>query len=113
MAKLKRPRLVFQPKTYLGMQRGINLIADVVRPTLGPLPRNVAIDRIVKTESQSFAELLDNGGLIARRILQLSDADADVGAMFMRQVLWQQHLRVGDGTALTAVLLQSIYNQGL
>ncbi len=113
MPKSRRPRLVFQPRTYQGMQRGINLMADAVRPTLGPLPRNVAVDRIVKTESQSFAELLDNGGLIARRILQVPDADADVGLMFMRQLLWQQHLRVGDGTALTAVLFQSIYNQGL
>jgi chaperonin GroEL len=95
------------------MQRGINLIAEAVRPTLGPLPRHVAVDRVVKTESQSFAELLDNGGLIARRIQQLSDADADMGAMFMRQLLWQQHERVGDGTAFTAVLFQSIYNQGL
>lgn len=95
------------------MQRGINLLSDAVRPTLGPLPRTVAIDRVVKTKSQSFAELLDNGGLIARRILQLPDADADMGAMFMRQMLWQQHLRAGDGTAAMAVLFQSIYNQGL
>ena len=62
-------------------------MADAVRPTLGPLPRNVAIDRIVKSESQSIAELLDNGGLIARRILQVPDADADMGLMFMRQLL--------------------------
>lgn len=113
MGKTNRQRLVFQPKAYRGMQRGINLMVDAVRPTLGPLPRNVAIDRIVKTESKSFAELLDDGGLIARRILQLPDPDADMGAMFIRQLLWQQHQLVGDGTALTAVLFQSVYNHGL
>ena len=113
MGDTNRPRLVFQPKACRGMQRGINLMVDAVRPTLGPLPRNVAIDRIVKTESKSYAELLDDGGLIARRILQLPDPDADMGAMFIRQLLWQQHLLVGDGTALTAVLFQSVYNQGL
>src|SRR5215510_11631643 len=113
MPKSKRPRLVFQPKAHQAMQRGINLLADAVRPTLGPLPRHVAVDRVVKTASQSFAELLDNGGLIARRIQELSDADADMGAMFMRQLLWQQHERVGDGTAFTAVIFQSVYNQGL
>lgn len=113
MPKSKRPRLVFQPKVHQAMQRGINLLADAVRPTLGPLPRYIAVDRLVKTASQSFAELLDNGGLIARRIQELSDADADMGAMFMRQLLWQQHERVGDGTAFTAVIFQSIYNQGL
>jgi chaperonin GroEL len=95
------------------MQKGINVIAEAVRPTLGPLPRHVAIDRIVKSESQKYPEMLDNGGLIARRILQLSDPDADMGAMFFRQLLWQQHQEAGDGTALTAVLFQSVYNQGL
>lgn len=113
MPKSKRPRLVFQPEAHQAMQRGINLIVDAVRPTLGPLPRHVAVDRVVKTESRTYAELLDNGGLIARRIQQLSDADADIGAMFMRHLLWQQHELVGDGTAFTAVLFQSIYNQGL
>ena len=35
-------------------------------------------------------ELLDDGGAIARRILQLPDKDADVGAMLLRETLWRQ-----------------------
>ena len=105
------PSVTFQPRAYQGIQRGINLLADVVRPTLGPLPRVVAVEPVAPGDKRP--ELLDNGGVIARRFLQLRDRDADVGAMFLRHVLWRQHERVGDGTATTAVLFQSIFNQGI
>lgn len=85
-------------------------MADAIRPTLGPLPRVVAIARITRG---GLPELLDNGGVIARRIIQLPDRDADMGAMFLRQVLWRVHKQVGDGTATTAVLFQAIYNAGV
>lgn len=110
MAKRHIPGVVFQPTTYQSMQRGINQIVEAVRPTLGPLPRIVAIER---TEKGKIPELLDSGGVIVRRILELPDRDADVGAMFIRHVLWHVHEEVGDGTATTAVLFQSIYNQGV
>ena len=105
------PDVTFQPHAYRSMQQGINVIANVVRPTLGPLPRVVAIDPVMRGNVKP--ELLDDGGVIARRIVALSDQDQDTGAMFLRQVLWRQHEQVGDGTATTAVLFQSIYNQGI
>jgi chaperonin GroEL len=92
------------------MQRGINQIIEAIRPTLGPRPRIVAIDR---TLDQRMPELLDNGGIIARRIIQLADRDEDVGAMLIRDVLWRLHEQVGDGTATAAVLFGSVYNQGI
>jgi len=58
-------------------------------------------------------ELLDDGGVIARRIIQLPNRDEDMGAMFIRHLLWRLHERVGDGTATAAVLFQSVYNQGV
>jgi chaperonin GroEL len=92
------------------MQKGINLIVDAVRPTLGPRPRGVAIDRML---SDKIPEILDDGGTIVRRIVQIADRDADVGAMLVRQMLWELHEDVGDGTATAAVLFQSIYNGGV
>jgi chaperonin GroEL len=106
----KTRRVVFQPAAYRGMQRGINQIVDAIRPTLGPRPRIVAIDRVLDNK---MPELLDNGGVIARRIIQLANRDEDVGAMFIREVLWQLHDQVGDGTATAAVLFQSVYNAGI
>ena len=109
-SKQKTPRVVFQPSAYQGLQRGINQMVEAVRPTLGPLPRIVAIERMTRSRTP---ELLDNGGVIARRIIQLPDRDEDVGAMFVRHMLWRLHEKVGDGTATAAVLFQSVYNQGL
>ena len=103
-------RVVFQPDSYLGMQRGINQMANVIRPTLGPLPRHVAVSHPL---AHRTPELLDNGAVIAKRLLQLPDRDADMGAMFLRHVLWHVHGQTGDGTATAAVLLQSVYNQGI
>ena len=107
---LLRPYVVFQPAAYRGMQRGINKMVGAIRPTLGPRPRNVAIER---TPNNKAPELLDDGGTIARRIIQLPNRDEDMGAMFTRHLLWRLRERVGDGTATTAVLFQSIFNQGV
>ena len=103
-------RVAFQPTTYQGVQKGINKLAAAIRPTLGPRPRIVAIDRLL---DERMPELLDNGGLIAKRIIQLPGWQEDVGAMFLRDVLWRLHEQVGDGTATAAVLFQFIYNQGV
>lgn len=108
--EIRKPKVVFQPDNYQGMQKGINKILNAIRPTLGPYPRLVAN---AQTVSQKSPELLDDGGTIARRIIQIPNRAEDVGAMFIRQVLWQLHQRVGDGTATAAVLFQVIYNQGL
>lgn len=103
-------RVVFQPATYRGLQRGINQIVGAVRPTLGPLPRVVAIHQVA---TNAMPELASKGGIIARRIIQLPDKDADMGAMLVRNMLWQLHERYGDGTATAAVVCQTVVNQGV
>ena len=103
-------RLVFQPETSLSLQRGINLIVEAIRPTLGPIPRTVAVSQALDNKPP---DLLDKGGLIARRISDLPDRDADMGAMLLRQMLWQLYEDCGDGTATAAVIFQSISNDGL
>lgn len=110
MRKQRTREVVFQPRTYRGFQRGINQIVAAIRPTLGPRPRIVAIQRIL---DQRMPEMLDNGGVIAQRIIQLPGWDVDVGAMFIRDMLWRLHDQVGDGTAAAAVLFQAVYNQGV
>jgi chaperonin GroEL len=91
------------------MQRGIDQLANAIRPTLGPLPRSV-VDKNFGTER---VESLDSGAVIARRIIQLPDRQADVGAMYLRNLLWRVHETAGDGTATTAVVFQSLYNHGV
>ncbi|MGQ9500769.1 MAG: chaperonin GroEL [Anaerolineae bacterium] len=104
-------RVVFQPATYRGMQRGINQLVNAIRPTLGPRPRVVAIDHV--DYHDKTPRLLDDGGTIARLIIELPDRDADVGAMFLRDVLWRLQQQVGDGTATAAVLFQAVFERGV
>ena len=104
------PGVVFAPGIQRGVQRGIHKIVEAIRPTLGPKPKLTAIERIPNTKPP---EILDSGGIIARRIIDLPDPDENVGAMFIRGVLWNLHERVGDGVATAAVIFQAIYDQGL
>ena len=104
------PGVVFEPHAQRRMQRGVNQIVDVVRPTLGPCPRIVAVENTFRSKTP---ELLDSAGLISRRIIQLADRGADMGAMLLRNVLWRVQEAAGDGTATAAVLFQAVYSRGL
>jgi chaperonin GroEL len=111
MKTSQRPGVVFQPDVHAAIQQGINQIVDAVKPTLGPLANVVAIDYLNKTNTRP--EMLDSGGVIARRIIELRDRDENMGAMLARSMLLRQYEDVGDGTATAAVLFQAIYNAGM
>jgi len=104
------PGVVFSPYVQHKFQKGVHKIVNAILPTLGPIPRTVAIERYPSTRSP---ELLDSGGIIARRIIDLPDQDENIGAMYIRGALWNLHDRVGDGTATAAVIFQTIYDEGL
>jgi chaperonin GroEL len=107
----QKPGVVFQPQVHDSMQRGIQQMVNAIRPTLGPLGGGVVIDHLNGTKP--LPEFLEDGGVIARRIIELGDRDEDVGAMLVRSMLVRQHERVGDGTATTAVLFEAVFNGGL
>jgi chaperonin GroEL len=103
-------RVVNQPDVFAGLARGIRTVVDAIRPTLGPFPRLTVLQGQVETRSP---ELLDDGALIARRIIELPDPDADVGAMLVRQALWRLHETVGDGTATAALVFEAAFSAGV
>ena len=102
-------RVLSQPDTREALQAGVDALAGAVIPTLGPLTGPVALEDKNRGGSP---ELLDDGGTIARRILQLADANADVGAMLLREILWRQRQVYGDGAATAAVLFQTVFTEG-
>ncbi len=106
----QKPGVVFQPDAIEGMQEGINKLVALVRPTLGPLPHIVANEQSIRHQ---LPEMLDSGGTIARRVIQIADRNEDVGFMYLRHVLWKLQENEGDGTATAAVMFQSVFNQGL
>ncbi len=83
-------RVVFQPRTWQGMHRGaIQIVRGDAHPRANP--------RIVAFSPEMLAgtpDLYDNGGDIARRIHQIRDRDADVGAMLIRDLLWRLQNRI-------------------
>ncbi|MCY4019198.1 MAG: hypothetical protein OXG39_07300 [Chloroflexi bacterium] len=109
--KTYRPGLVFRPQAQENIQRGLNTLVSAIRPTLGPTARTVAVTSLI--ENKDTPEVLDDGGIIARRVIELHRRDADVGAMLARALICRQNERMGDGAATAAVLLAAIYNGGL
>ena len=108
---MPRRSVVFQPATHHGIQQGINILVNAVRPTLGPRPGLVAIDNL--DYNDKTPKMFDDGGTIARHIIQLPDRDADMGAMLVRDLLWRLQQQVGDGTVTAAVILQRVFNEGV
>lgn len=105
-----KPAVTLQPRTYQDILHGTNLIANAIRPTLGPLPRLVVLERLKRTEAPEF---LDDGATIARRIIQVEPRGSDIGAMLIRHALWQMHQEAGDGATTMAVLYQAILREGI
>ncbi len=104
------PGVVFQPRSSAAMCRGIDRLVAAIRPTLGPVHRNVLIEQQTK---HGLPELLDNAAVITRRIIELPDRDEDMGAMYLRQLLWSMYESAGDGTATAALMFHAIYKEGL
>jgi len=86
------------------LTQGVNLIANLVAPTLGPIAGHIANQRDTRGP-----ELLDDSATAVRRILSLGDPRIDVGAMLMRSLIWHTAQRVGDGGATCAILARAIY----
>ena len=104
------PGVVFQPQVHQGMRRGIRRLVNAISPTLGPLPRVVVNDQELE---RGHPEYLSNGAIIARRIVQLPNREEDIGAMYLRQMLWKLHETSGDGTATAAVMFNEIFSLGV
>ncbi|MCC7358550.1 MAG: hypothetical protein IT317_03685 [Anaerolineales bacterium] len=104
------PRVVLTPQAALGLRRGFNQLASVLGLTLGPRGRTVVLE---SGGGLRPPEVLDKGGLIARRLVELPDRQADVGAMYLRGLLTRLDETHGDGTATAALLFQHVYNAGL
>jgi len=106
---MNRPQVVGQPTTSKHFQKGINVIADLLAPTLGPNGGHIASQR----ETGQKVELLNDAATIVRRILSLGSAQDDIGAMTMRNLIWRVSQRAGDGGATAAVIAREVFNEGL
>ncbi len=89
------------------MLRGVNVLADAVKVTLGPKGRNVVLDK-------SFgAPTVTKDGVSVAKEIELKDKFENMGAQMVKEVASQTSDEAGDGTTTATVLAQSILTEGL
>jgi chaperonin GroEL len=89
------------------MARGVNVLADAVKTTLGPKGRNVVLEK-------SFgAPIVTKDGVSVAKEIELADKFENMGAQMVKEVASQANDATGDGTTTATVLAQSIVNEGL
>jgi chaperonin GroEL len=99
--------LQFDESARRAMERGVNILADTVKVTLGPKGRNVVIGK-------SFgAPLITNDGVTIAKEIELSDPSENMGAQLVKQVAEKTNDVAGDGTTTATVLAQAMVREGL
>ncbi|MDO7643570.1 MAG: chaperonin GroEL [Reinekea forsetii] len=89
------------------MQKGVNLLADAVKVTLGPKGRNVVL-------AKSYgAPLVTKDGVTVAKEIELEDAFENMGAQMVKEVASKANDEAGDGTTTATVLAQAFVNEGL
>jgi chaperonin GroEL len=88
------------------MLRGVNILADAVKVTLGPKGRNVILDK-----SYGSPRITKDGVTVAKEI-ELEDKFENMGAQMLREVASKTNDIAGDGTTTATVLAQSIVQEG-
>jgi len=90
-----------------GIARGVDILANAVRVTLGPKGRNVLIDK-------SFgAPRITKDGVTVAKEIELKDKFENVGAQMIKAVASKTHDHAGDGTTTATVLAQAIVREGM
>jgi chaperonin GroEL len=87
--------------------RGVNLLADAVKVTLGPKGRNVVI------EKKFGSPTITKDGVTVAKEIELRDAQENMGAQMVREVASKTSDVAGDGTTTATVLAQAIYREGV
>ena len=99
--------LQFDEGARRAMERGVNILADTVKVTLGPKGRNVVIGK-------SFgAPVITNDGVTIAKEIELSDPSENMGAQLVKQVAEKTNDIAGDGTTTATVLAQAMIKEGL
>ncbi|MBA4007376.1 MAG: molecular chaperone GroEL, partial [Erythrobacter sp.] len=90
-----------------GILRGVDILANAVKVTLGPKGRNVVIDK-------SFgAPRITKDGVTVAKEIELKDKFENMGAQMLREVASKANDSAGDGTTTATVLAQAIVNEGM
>jgi len=99
--------VIFDAETRNQLLKGVNILADAVKVTMGPRGRNVIIEQPGKHP------ILTKDGVTVARSINLKDRVANLGAQMIKEAASRTAEEAGDGTTTSTVLAQSIYLEGL
>jgi chaperonin GroEL len=97
----------FNEDARRGLERGLNILADTVKVTLGPRGRNVVL------EKKWGAPTITNDGVSIAKEIELSDPLEKIGAELVKEVAKKTDDVAGDGTTTATVLAQALVKEGL
>ena len=100
-------QVIFDQAVRSALKRGVDIVADAVKVTLGPRGRNVALSK-----SWGGPTITNDGVSIAKEIT-LADKFEDMGASIVKEVATKTNDKAGDGTTTAVVLTQAIIHEGL
>ncbi|WP_454115376.1 chaperonin GroEL [Microbacterium lacticum] len=103
MAKI----IAFDEEARRGLERGLNILADAVKVTLGPRGRNVVL------EKKWGAPTITNDGVSIAKEIELDEPFEKIGAELVKEVAKKTDDVAGDGTTTATVLAQALVREGL
>src|SRR6187431_2990356 len=99
--------LIFSEDARSNILKGVNVLANAVKVTLGPKGRNVVIDK-------SFGSpLITKDGVTVAKEIELENKFENMGAQMVKEVASKTNDQAGDGTTTATVLAQAIYREGV
>jgi len=99
--------IAFDEEARRGLERGMNILADAVKVTLGPRGRNVVL------EKKWGAPTITNDGVSIAKEIELEDPYEKIGAELVKEVAKKTDDVAGDGTTTATVLAQAMVREGL
>lgn len=100
-------QIVFDIDARKKLEKGVNIVAEAVRTTLGPKGRNVVL------EKKFGSPTITKDGVTVAKEIELEDPFENMGAQLCKEVASKTNEIAGDGTTTATVLAQSIVNEGL
>ncbi|MEE6273825.1 TCP-1/cpn60 chaperonin family protein, partial [Georgenia sp. MJ206] len=100
-------QIAFDEEARRGMERGLNILADTVKVTLGPKGRNVVL------EKKWGAPTITNDGVSIAKEIDLEEPYEKIGAELVKEVAKKTDDVAGDGTTTATVLAQALVREGL
>ncbi len=100
-------QLMFEQAARAALLRGVNILAEAVKATLGPKGRNVVIDK------KYGSPTITKDGVTVAKEVQLKDPTENMGAQMIKEVASKTSDAAGDGTTTATVLAQAIFREGL